>query len=436
MQEKIQIDSENAKRRISSLIDELFPIHRTLVNEGYKRSLTILQEQLPFTVLQVPSGKEVFDWVVPQSWNVETARIKDSQGNTLIDFEDHNLHLSAYSQAFNGKISHQDLLHHLNYRKELPGAIPYNYHYYTENWSFNVSYNQFQQLFHDNEYEIEIKTNVYDDYLRIGEVFIQGESSQEVLITSYMCHPSMVNDNLSGVAVTTELFRYLTNTTHLKYSYRLIIVPETIGAISFLSEFPNKCENVVAGLTVYCCGYGDNVHYKRTYRENDYVDQVAEYVFNQLHENATIIPFWPGGSDERQFNSPGIRMPVGAITRTPAAEFREYHTSFDNKELVKTDTLINSINQLISFINVMEIDELYINNYKGEPFFSKHNIAYPTFRDAMSKSGAYIVKILANEVDGTNTLLDISKKWDLNIFQLADMAKEFLDKNLIKKKKS
>lgn len=394
--------------------------------------MDILKEELPFEVHEVPSGKEVLDWIVPRSWNVEVARIKDADGHILVDFADHNLHLSAYSREFNGKISHEELLSHLNYREDLPEAIPYNFHYYNVHWSFNVSYNTFREKFVHDSYAVEMKIREYEDNLRIGEVFFPGESEEEVLITSYMCHPSMVNDNLSGVVVTTELFKYLQELKDRKYSYRLIIIPETIGAIAFLSEFPEKCEKVIAGLTVYCCGGKGEVHYKKTYSGETLIDKVAGYTFDQFYPAASVtLPFWPGGSDERQFNGTGVRMPMGALTRIPPAVFKEYHTSLDTPELISPESLVDTLETLATMINVLEADGIYTNHYKAEPCFSRHNIAYPTFRDALAKSAAYMVKILANEVDGENSLLDISIKWDLSIFDLAEMAAAFEKEGLI-----
>ncbi|MCB0669830.1 MAG: DUF4910 domain-containing protein, partial [Saprospiraceae bacterium] len=344
---KIQIDKSQSISNINRLVQRLFPIHRTLVNEGYRKSMDILKEELPFKVYEVPSGKEVLDWIVPRSWNVDVARIKDPDGNILVDFADHNLHLSAYSEVFNGKISREELLTHLNFREELPDAIPYNYHYYKTNWSFNLSYNTYREKFIFDTYEVEMKIREYDDFLRIGEVFLPGELEKEVLITTYMCHPSMMNDNLSGIMVATELFRYLQSLEPLKYSYRLIIIPETIGAIALLSEYPEKCQKVMAGLTVYCCGGAGKVHYKNTYNSATYIDKIAAYTLERFYpEQHSILPFWPGGSDERQFNGTGIRMPMGALTRTPAAEFKEYHTSLDTPESIPAESLVDTLEKL------------------------------------------------------------------------------------------
>lgn len=431
----IVINKEKSISEIRELTNKLYPIHRTLVNEGFDKSLDIIADKIPLNIHKVPSGKEVFDWKVPKAWNVISAKIKDMDGNVLVDFKDNNLHLSAYSEEFNGIIKHKELLNHLNFREELPDAIPYNFHYYKKYWSFNISYNQYLQLFNKEEYEIEIKTAVYDDFLKIAELFIKGKSEKEVLITTYLCHPSMVNDNLSGVVVATELYDYLLKTENLKYSYRLIIVPETIGAISFLAEFPEKYKNVIAGLTIYCCGIGEKVIFKKSYQEDSYINRIVDYAFNYYHTESTqIIPFWPGGSDERQFNAPGIRLPMGALTRTPAGEFVEYHTSLDTPELIQPETLADTLEKLITVFNVLEADGLYENKYKGEPCFSKHNIKYPSFKDALSKSSAYMVKILASETDGTNRLLDIANKWNLNIYHLGELSNSLKNKNLINKK--
>lgn len=431
---KLNIDGTLSEKRIKLRIEDLFPIHRTLVNEGYKKSIEILQKELPLNVLEIASGEDVFDWKVPQSWNVEKAQIKNSNGDVLVDFADCNLHLSAYSESFNGKIEHDELLKHLNYREDLPEAVPYNFHYYEKNWSFNISYRNLKEYFTDSQYEVRIKTRVFDDVLQIGELLIPGESKEEVLITTYMCHPSMVNDNLSGISVAMELFHYLSNAEKLHYSYRLLIVPETIGAISFLAKFPDKYQNVKAGFTVYCCGDEGKLHYKKSYSGKHYTDDVFKYaIHNFFPENGRILPYWPGGSDERQFNGTGVRLPMGAVTRTPAAEFKEYHTSLDNLDLIQPRDLVDTVEKLALVVNIMEVDMVYQNHYKGEPCFSKHNIAYPTFKDALAKSSAYIVKILASEVDGGQSLLQIASKWNLNLFHLSTVAQEFEREKLITK---
>jgi aminopeptidase-like protein len=429
------INKEKATQQIQDLLIRLFPIHRTLVNEGYKNSLEIIKEVLPLKTLEFASGKQVYDWVIPNSWNVQQAYIENKQGKKIVDFQNNNLHLSAYSQPFKGTITHDDLRQHLNFREDLPDAIPYNFHYYRKNWSFNISQTQFLTDFNEIEYKVCIEIDEYADFLRVGELFIKGETDEEIWITSYMCHPSMVNDNLSGVVTVVELFKNLVKEKSLKYSYRLLIVPETIGAVAYLAHHEHLFKKVKAGFTVYCCGDAGVISYKRSYSGASYIDKVFEYAFKYYngHDAYKILNFWPGGSDERQFNGTGIRLPMGSVTRTPAAEFKEYHTSLDNLELIKASDIAETLMQLWRIIQVIEADGVYSANYKGEPCFSRHDIKYPDFKDALKKSSAYNVKILANETDGVNSLLDIATKWNLDILDIYELAGSFEKENLFTK---
>ena len=420
-----------AMQRMRNRMEKLYPIHRTLVNEGYKQSLDIISEELPLDILEVPSGKQVHDWIVPNSWNVVKAQIRTVDGKVLVDFKDNNLNLSAYSEPFSGVVSKDELADHINFRKDLPNAIPYNFHYYKSHWSFNVSYDYWLSAFNEEEYEVEIDVEVYPDTLKIGEFFIPGKSEEEVLITTYMCHPSMVNDNLSGVLAATEMFLHLSEQKELEKSYRLIIIPETIGGVAFLSEFPEKTRRVVAGLTVYCCADKGFVHYKRTHGANNYIDRVVDYAFDYYYAGEPQqIPYWPGGSDERQFNSAKVRMPMGALTRTPPAVFKEYHTSLDTPELIQDEDLMDTVEKLLQLVSVIEHDGTYEATYVGEPCFSRHAIKYPTFEDALVKSEAYNVKILASEIDGHQSLLDIASKWKINIESLHQLALSFVNEGL------
>jgi len=430
---KVHLNRYSSSTDIDQLLERLFPIHRTLVNEGFLKSLNIIQEKIPLSIKEFASGKKVFDWVIPNSWNVRAAYIEDEKGNKLIDFSENNLHLSAYSHSVDGEFTYEELKSHLNWREDLPEAIPYNFHYYKNDWSFNVSFNQLREKFKSETYKVKIDVDEYPDYLRTGEFYLPGALKEEILITTYMCHPSMVNDNLSGVVVAVELFKYLEKINNRRYSYRLLIVPETIGAITYLAHNREQLSKVKAGFTMYCCGDKGNLHYKQSYNGDSYTDKLFEYLFIKYFkfEKESILKFWPGGSDERQFNGAGIRLPMGAITRTPAAEFKEYHTSLDNLDLIRTEDLMDSLEKLLTVVSAIECDILYKNEYFGEPCFSRHNIEYPSFQDALNKSSAYHVKILANEIDGTNSLLDIAKKWDIDIFHLYEIAQAFEKERLI-----
>jgi aminopeptidase-like protein len=424
------------KDQIWSLIEKLFPIHRTLINEGFDNSLDIINEEIELMIKGYKSGEEVWDWIIPDSWNVNEAYIEDMNGNKLVDYNDSNLHLSAYSEPFSGIISHDDLLKHLNFLPDQPDAIPYNFLYYEKGWSFNIKHNSLD-MFKENEYKVHIDVDKKPGELKIAECFLPGEKEDEIVFSTYLCHPSMANDNLSGVVTGVQLFKYISQIKNRKYSYRLLIMPETIGPITYLSNHEERIPRIVGGFVLYCCGTSGGLTYKKSYYGDSYIDQIAEYVCKNYEKDYNVINFFPGGSDERQYNAPGLRLPFGAVLKTPPSKFIEYHTSKDDLTLVNKESLYGTYRYLTKIIDINEMNRVYNNNYKGEPFFKKHNITYPTQQQGLkatakaAASDAYNVKILASEIDGKNSLLDISDKWEISMEKLNEASKKLLDVGLI-----
>ena len=425
------INENNIKNQIWSLLEKLFPVHRTLVNDGYDKSLQIIKEELELEIECYKSGQKVWDWIIPNSWDVNDAYIEDKSGNRLVDFKNSNLHLSAYSEAFSGIISHEELMKHVNYLPEQPDAIPFNYLYYEQGWSFNISHDSLKN-FKEKEYKVHIDVDEKPGELKIAQCYLPGQIEDEVLFSVYLCHPSLANDNLSGVVIGVELFKYLSKLVNRKYSYRLLIMPETIGPITYLSNHMDTIEKIIGGFVLYCCGDKGNITYKKSYAGNSYVDRVAIYVCDKYTENHDIIDYFPGGSDERQYNAPGLRLPVGAFMRTNAGKFSEYHTSKDDLTVVSKESLFDTFRLLLKVVYVLETDRIYTNNYRGEPFFKKHNIRYPTQREGIDVSEPYYIKILASEIDGNNSLLDISQKWEIPLDILSKLTKIMLKADLIK----
>lgn len=424
-------DRQAAKKEIWELAERLYPIHRTLVNEGFNKSLDIISDYLDLNILSYASGQSVYDWVIPKSWNVKEAYIENSKGVRLVDFQDNNLHLAAYSESFEGYVSHDELMSHIKYLDDQPDAIPYNYLYIDGDWIFNIRKETLSK-FDDNKYKVVIEVDEKDDYLRIGEKYLPGQTEDEILITSYLCHPSMANDNVSGVVAAVEIFKQLSELENRKYSYRLLIQPETIGAVTYLSNTEESLDKVFGGFSVYCCGDDGPVTYKRSYSENSYIDRIIEFGLSQYKDNFRVKDFYPGGSDERQFNAPGVRLNFGAFTRSQAGEFSEYHTSKDTLDFISVENLIDTVESILGCIYVLEKDQKYLNNFKGEPCFSKHNISYPTQKDAINKTSAYNVKIVTSEIDGNNTLMEISKKWNIPFDEVVATVNTLEDSDLIK----
>jgi aminopeptidase-like protein len=427
----IQANEMLSKSSMFSLAEKLFPIHRTLVNKGFSKSLEIINQDLNIEILEYSSGSKVWDWEVPNAWDVNDAYIADTLGNKLVDFTENNLHLSAYSQAFSGKVSRDELFKHLNYIKDYPSAIPYNYLYYNKDrWEFNIAYNTLK-YFTDDYYEVYIDVQNKPGRLKIGSYYLSGQSEKEILISTYMCHPSMANDNISGVVVSVEFFKLLSVQKKLKYSYRLLIQPETIGAITWLANHEATIPDIIGGYVVCTCGDCGSMTYKESYFGDAIVDRIASHVLRYYCPDARIQNFNPSGSDERQYNAPGVRIPVGSLMRSSHGEFKQYHTSLDDLNLISGDALFHTLSILLKIIEVLEKNATYKNRYRGEPCFSKYPITYPQYTWGQKNLKKNVLKILASELDGRLDLLGIADKWELPFFTVSEVADQFASLGLV-----
>ncbi|MHC4765714.1 MAG: DUF4910 domain-containing protein [Planctomycetota bacterium] len=424
-------DGPARQRDMMALARALFPIHRTLVNRGYDESLELIGRVLPLEVLRYPSGTAAWDWVVPNAWDVNEAWIEDSRGNRLVDFADHNLHLSAYSEPFQGTVTRRELLEHVRTLEDQPDAIPYNFLYYRRGWEFNVAHRDLAR-FTDDRYRVHIDVTETPGALKVGCCHLPGRSRREVLFSTYLCHPSLANDNISGVVTAVELFKALAALPQRRHSYRLLIVPETIGAITWLAHHEDHLADVSGVYAVYDCGDRGPIHYKRSYAGDAYVDRVAEHVLHHYVPGAVLRDWVPYGSDERQYAAPGVRLPAGAFTRTPAGEFREYHTSLDTLDVLSPDALLESVRTLWRFVQVWERDVTWINTYKGEPCVSRHRIRYPSHFGDKGDESKYLVKKVMHELDGEHSVLDIARKWDAPFDQVESIVRQFEAAGLVR----
>jgi aminopeptidase-like protein len=323
--------------RMHRLISELYPICRSITGNGVRQTLASVKKIIPLDVHEIPSGTKVFDWVVPKEWNIGEAYIRDSKGKKIIDFEDSNLHVLNYSVPVKKKIALKELKEHLFSMPDRPDWIPYRTSYYDENWGFCIEHNKLKDL-KDEEYEVLIDSSLEDGHLTYGEYYIQGHSKDEVLISTHICHPSLCNDNLSGIAIATFLAMYLSKCS-LNYSYRFLFIPGTIGSITWLSLNEKKVSNIKHGLTTTCLGDSGSFTYKKSRRGDTEIDRAVELVLRVSGKDFKIKDFSPWGYDERQYCSPGFDLPVGCLMRTAHGEFAEYHTSADNLEFVEPDYL-------------------------------------------------------------------------------------------------
>ena len=357
------------------LIKELFPICRSLTGEGNRKTLQILKKEIPNLELNsVKSGTKVFDWKIPKEWKIRDAYIKDSDGKKIVDFKKSNLHVMSYSIPINKKMNLSELKKHLITKKETPNYIPYATSYYEKNWAFCISYNQYKNL-KDDEYQVVIDSELFDGVMDYGELYLKGKSKKEILFSTYICHPSLANDNLSGIYVLTELAKYLVNQTDLQYSYRFLFVPETIGVISWLSKNRNHLNFIEGGLVATCLGDNGDIHYKRSRRGSSIIDKVVEKVLVDYNQKYIISDFYPFGSDERQYCSPAINLNIGSLMKTPYLEYEEYHTSGDNLQFISKKHLKISLNLYKKVVYYLENNFYFINvNPHCEPQLGKRGL--------------------------------------------------------------
>ena len=415
-------------QQIDSLLRELYPICRSITGDGVRESLQILQKLIPLQIREVPSGTQVFDWTVPMEWNIRDAWIKDTRGERLVDFRESNLHVVNYSVAVNERLRRDELLKHLHTIPEHPQWIPYRTSYYNETWGFCLTHNQLEAL-SDAEYDVCIDSSLAAGHLTYGEFYLPGESEDEFLISSHICHPSLANDNLSGLIVSAFLARFL-GQRRRRYSYRFLYAPGTIGAITWLALNEERVAHIRHGLTLMCLGDSEKLTYKRTLTGNAEIDQAVAQVLKDSGENHELIDFFPYGYDERQFNSPGFRLPVGALMRGRHGRFPEYHTSGDNLDFVSTQQIMGSIETLRRVVEALESNHAYRNlNPKCEPQLGKRGI-YREMGDADQDLQLAMLWVL-NLSDGEHSLLDICARSGLSFSTIREAADLLLRNQLL-----
>ncbi len=423
------------KKIIEQYFDRLFPINRSLTGDGNRETLKILSEIVDLKITEIPAGTKCFDWTVPPEWNVKEAWIKDSKGNFIVNFADNNLHLLGYSTPFKGKLSLEELKKHLYSLPEQLDIIPYLTSYYKERWGFCLTHNQLSSLKNET-YEVCIDSQLKDNgSMTIGEAIIKGETDKEILLSTYICHPSMANNELSGMLVSSFIFNELKKQKKLKYTYRFVFVPETIGSIYYLSQngehFKNKLK---AGFVITCIGDDGNFTYKKSRRGNSLPDRVVETVLKKTEKDYSIIDFFPSGSDERQYCSPGFNLPVGSLMRTMYGKYPEYHTSADNKSFISFEAMEKSVQKYLEIIKVIENNDCYINTMPYcEPQLGKRSL-YPTL--GSQKESADMVDAMMwvlNLADGENDLIDIWQKTNSDFETVLEVVKKLVDNELLRK---
>jgi aminopeptidase-like protein len=383
---------------------ELFPICRSITGDGVRETLAAVGRRIPLELHEVPSGTNVLDWKVPDEWNIEDAYIT-KEGRRVVDFRESNLHVVNYSEPVRAVMPLAEVRTHLHTLPEHPEWVPYRTSYYSRAWGFCLSQRQLDAL-EDGDYEVVIDSTLEPGSLTYGECFLPGERDEEVLLTTHVCHPSLANDNLSGIALLMELGARLQDAPR-SLSYRLLFIPGTIGSITWLARNEAAASRIVAGLTLACVGDPAPLTYKRSRRGDALIDRAAAHV---LRRSGKLVDFVPWGWDERQFNSPAFDLPVGSLCRSREGEFEEYHSSADDLELVRPEQLEVALDNVLEILDVVETDRRYVNLApKGEPQLGKRGL-YPKMGGPAAEEEQLAMLWVLNQSDGGNSLLEIAER--------------------------
>lgn len=422
------------EKDIELYFDKLWPICRSITGNGLRESLKIIQELVPLVLTEVPTGSEVFDWTVPKEWNITDAYIITPEGKKMADFKVSNLHVVSYSTPVNKEISFDELKKHLNYVEELPDAIPYMTSYYKETWGFCISYNEFKNLPQNGTYKVVIESSLTNGSLTYGECVLKGETDEEILFSTYLCHPSLANNELSGPLVQAFLYQKLAAIPKRKYTYRFLFAPETIGVVAYLHKYGfHLKDKLVAGYVITCCGDAGNFVYKQSKQINSLADVVAKHVLKNQSVPYETIPFSVGGSDERQYCSPGFNLPVGSLTRSMYQRYKEYHTSLDNKSFISFEAMEKTIEVYFQFVKALELNNLYKNTIPYcEPQLGKRGL-YPSSVNPMeSRTNVHNRMHLLTYADGEHSLIEIANLNNISVFDLKEHVEQLMKEGILK----
>ena len=409
----------------------LFPICRSITGDGFRQSLGIIREQVPeMQVFEVPSGTEVFDWTVPKEWNIRGGWIRRKNGETVIDFSNSNLHVLGYSLPIHLLVNRDELLEHIYTQPEQPDWIPYVTSYYKERWGFCMTEHQKEQLT-DEEYEVFIDSTLADGSLTYGELIVPGETDEEIFFSTYLCHPSMANNELSGPCLMTALIKYVQSLPKRRYTYRFIIVPETIGSITYLSRnLKSMQQHVKAGFVLSCVGDDRTYSMVSTKYEDTLADRVLRNVLHYHYPDYIRYSFMKRASDERQYGSAGVGLPVCAFCRSKYHEYPEYHTSADNLSVISPEGLQGSYDVMVKVINALEYNRHYQMTCPCEPQLGKRGL-YPTISQKGTYAAFRAMQHFTAYADGRNDLIAISEIIGTPVEQLIPIVGKLMEHHLV-----
>jgi aminopeptidase-like protein len=417
---------------LHQLVTELYPICRSITGDGVRETLRLLRDVVPLEIHEVPTGTQAFDWTVPREWNIRDAYVKDSQGRRVIDFGASNLHVVGYSTPIDARMPLAELKEHLFTVPEHPDWIPYRTSYYRETWGFCLSHSALLAL-EEGTFDVRIDSALEDGHLTYGEYYLRGEREDEVLISTHICHPSLANDNLSGVAVASVLARTLSEVPR-RLSYRFVFVPGTIGAIVWLSRNPDAVSKVKQGVVLTGVGDRGRPTYKRSRRGSGDIDRAVEHVLRHSRGDYEIVDFSPYGYDERPYCSPGFDLPVGCFMRTPWGRYAEYHTSADDLDFVRADSLADSLAKVLAALSVVDNNAAYANLYPyGEPQLGRRGL----YRSAGGRKDESVWELallwVLNLSDSRHTLLDVAERSGLEFDTVRAAAEALVGAGLLEK---
>jgi len=413
-----------------TLAERLFPIHRSITGNGTRETLSVISEIIPINIYEIPTGKNIYDWTIPEEWSIGDAFIENSSGDRIIDISNSNLHVIGYSDSVDKTIALDELKKHIFSIEEHPDWIPYITSYYAKNWGFCMTHRDLLAMDDDNYY-VKIDSFFKNGSLTYGDLVIPGQTKEEIMISVNICHPSMANNELSGLSVATYLAKYILDGSNRRYTYRFVFVPETIGAIAYIHANKDKLkENVVAGYVLTCIGDSGNFSYLNSMYANTITDRMTLHILKYSEESYSLYDYSERGSDERQYCYPGIDLPIGSLMRTMYDKYPEYHTSADNMDFISRESLNESLEKIKLCVDMLDQNKTYKVTVLCEPQLGKRNL-YPTIS---TKDSINIVRDFRNVLvycNGQNSVLDIAEILNKPIWKIIESIDMLVLNNLI-----
>jgi len=421
--------SESLERELLELIRALYPICRSITGDGVRETLRLVAGRIPLETHEVPSGTQVLDWTVPDEWNARDAWLANRAGERVVDFQHHNLHLVSYSEPVAPRwLPMAELKGHLHSLPAHPDRIPYRTSYYNRSWGFCLTEKLLQSLT-EPEYQVCVDTTLRPGHLTYGEYFLPGEREDEILISAHVCHPSLANDNLSGIAVAAHVARALAARAKRRFSYRFLFIPGTIGSLTWLARNRERAARIKGGLTLVCLGDERGLTYKRSFGGSSMIDRAAELVLKSSGRPHELIDFFPYGYDERQFNSPGFRIPVGSLMRGRHGRFDEYHTSADDLSFVRGSQLVDAHDAVLAILDVLEGDARYTSlSPYGEPQLGRRGIYRALGGESDPEALQMALLWVLSLADGEHSLADAAERSGLG-FAVVRAAATLLERH-------